>query len=194
MCMPSPSSCASSLYPIEGEGTFRGVLHVRTLLASSGYTLGHGPTTRTHACRWPPKRERGRPRHTHTHTIYAVRRVYSAGAHPLASLPSPVSHRLASASLAVSEPNPPPSPTPLFPRISLRKRHWRGGGHSTLLSHATVQACVADSSALAGFSTSSSFFCKVVVLQVGLLDLLSLVTCLLVGTKPFKCSRFTRRN
>eukprot|EP00964_Phaeocystis_antarctica_P047469 scaffold27449_cov45-Phaeocystis_antarctica.AAC.1 len=60
---------------------------MQTLLASSGSTLGHGPTTRTHACRRPPKRERGRPRHTHTHTIYAVRRLYSVGAHPVASLP-----------------------------------------------------------------------------------------------------------
>eukprot|EP00964_Phaeocystis_antarctica_P153133 scaffold121265_cov45-Phaeocystis_antarctica.AAC.2 len=62
-----------------------------TLLASSGSPLGHAPTTRTHACRRPPKRERGRPRHTRTHTMYAVRRVYSAGAHPVASPPSPVS-------------------------------------------------------------------------------------------------------
>ena len=81
--------------------------YMRTLLASSGSTLGHGPTTRTHAFRRPPKRERGRPRHTHTHTIYAVRRVYSAGVHPVVSPPSPVSHRLASASLAVSEPTDP---------------------------------------------------------------------------------------
>ena len=96
--------------------------YMGTLWASSGSTLGHGPTTRTHAFRRPPKRERGRPRHTHTHTIYAVRRVYSAGAHPVASPPSPVSHRLASASLAVSEPIPAPPAPPhlLFPQVSLR--------------------------------------------------------------------------
>ena len=94
-----------------------------TLWASSGSTLGHGPTTRTHAFLRPPEWERGRPRHTHTHTIYAVRRVYSAGAHtqwlrpPRRSLTgwlrrhSPCQNR------------PPPSPTHLlFPRISLRKR------------------------------------------------------------------------
>ena len=65
--------------------------YMGTLLASSGSPLGHAPTTRTHACRRPPKRERGRPRHTRTHTIYAVRQVYSAGVHPVASPPSPVS-------------------------------------------------------------------------------------------------------
>eukprot|EP00964_Phaeocystis_antarctica_P108449 scaffold73038_cov60-Phaeocystis_antarctica.AAC.1 len=100
--------------PIEGTEAF---LYVRTLLASSGSTLGHGPTTRTLAFRRPPKRERGRPRHTHTHTIYAVRRVYSAGAHPVVSPPSPVSHRLASASLAVSEPTD-PQPTFSSPELA----------------------------------------------------------------------------
>ena len=112
---------------MEGLNVPSGVFTCELFLASSGSTLGHGPTTRTHACRRPPKRDRGRPMHTHTHTIYAVRRVYSAGAHPVASPPSPVSHRLASASLAVSEPNP-SNPTPPhlpFPRVSLHKRHSR---------------------------------------------------------------------
>eukprot|EP00964_Phaeocystis_antarctica_P013153 scaffold7207_cov62-Phaeocystis_antarctica.AAC.5 len=41
--------------------------YIRTLLASSGSTLVHGSTTRTHAFRRPPK---SRPRNSHTHTIY----------------------------------------------------------------------------------------------------------------------------
>ena len=112
---------------------------MRTLLASSGSTLGHGPTTRTHAFRRPPKREQGRPRHTHTHTIYAVRRVYSARAHPVASPPSPVSRRLASASLAVSEPTPPPRPTPP-PLPPSQPAHKRRGAHSFPLRVERVHA------------------------------------------------------
>eukprot|EP00964_Phaeocystis_antarctica_P084482 scaffold53212_cov54-Phaeocystis_antarctica.AAC.2 len=42
---------------------------MRTLLASSGSTLGHGSTTRTHAFRRPPKS--GLPEaHAHTQYIY----------------------------------------------------------------------------------------------------------------------------
>ena len=124
---------------------------MRTLLASSGSTLGHGPTTRTHAFRRPPKRERGRPRLTHTHTQYTLFDECIAPGptqwlHPL----SPVSHRLASASLAVSEPTPsPPSPTPppLPPnqlaqaaRVSRRPQYpppeWREyGRHGACLAH-----------------------------------------------------------
>ena len=63
--LPYCASCASSL----SHRGHRGVFTCELFLASSGSTLGHGPTTRTHACRRPPKRERGRPRHTHTHTI-----------------------------------------------------------------------------------------------------------------------------
>ena len=53
---------------------------------------------------WASLKREGRPRHTHMHNTYihAVRRVRSAGAQCLH--PSPASRRLASASLAVTEP------------------------------------------------------------------------------------------
>ena len=58
-----PSSCRPSLSHQGHSGRF----YMRTLfLASSGSTLGHEPTTGTHAFRRPPKRERG------THTQYTL--------------------------------------------------------------------------------------------------------------------------
>eukprot|EP00964_Phaeocystis_antarctica_P103860 scaffold69098_cov54-Phaeocystis_antarctica.AAC.2 len=85
-----------------------------------------------------------RPRHTHTHNIYtyAVRRVCSAGAHPVASPPSPASHRLASASLAVvSDPPNPTCPTPhfLFSPL-LVKRRGPGGAHTAPPSGESMDA------------------------------------------------------
>ena len=108
--------------------------YMRTLLASSGSTLGHGSTTRTHACRRPPKSGPPEEAHAHTHKIYlyAVRRVCSAGAHPVASPPSPTSRRLASASLVVvSTPHQPLCPTPhYFFSPLLVKRRGPGGAHT----------------------------------------------------------------
>ena len=89
--------------------------YIRTLLASSGSTLGHGSTTRTHAFRRPGPPKSGPPEalaHTHKIYLFAIRRVCSAGAHPVASPPSPASHRLASASLAVVNDPPPTPPAP----------------------------------------------------------------------------------
>ena len=54
--------------------------------------------------------------HAHPHRIYAVRQSTSDSVQPYGkrkSPPSPVSHRLASTSLAVSEPPPSPIPPPL---------------------------------------------------------------------------------
>ena len=70
------------------------------------------------------------PRLGLTHNIYAVRRVYSAGAHPVASPPSPVSHRLASASLAVSEPDPSNPTPPSLPPNQLAQVARGGGAYS----------------------------------------------------------------
>ena len=59
---------------------------MRTLLASSGSTLGRGSRTQTHAFRRPTKS--GPPEaHAPTHNtlLYAVRRACSAGAHPVRS-------------------------------------------------------------------------------------------------------------
>lgn len=99
---------------------------MRTLLASSGSALGRG-----HAGRGlgltpsdaAPKERTARGTRTHTiYTIYAVRRVCSAGAHPVAS-----------ASLAVvSDPPPTPPAHPtllLFPTL-LVKRRGPGGAHT----------------------------------------------------------------
>eukprot|EP00964_Phaeocystis_antarctica_P119192 scaffold82931_cov78-Phaeocystis_antarctica.AAC.1 len=82
-----------------------------------------------HLYRRRPRNKKVRPRHTHAHkqcrdTIYAVRRVYSAGAQWL--LPSPVSHWLASAFTRRFR-TPPPPPPHLFPQISLLKRRRCGG-------------------------------------------------------------------
>eukprot|EP00964_Phaeocystis_antarctica_P012254 scaffold6774_cov66-Phaeocystis_antarctica.AAC.5 len=71
-----------------------------------------------------PQKKRAPEAHAHTHTIYAVRRVLSAGAEWLH--PSPVSHRMAPASLAVSE-IPHPHPHISSPRSAGSiKPHARG--------------------------------------------------------------------
>ena len=93
---------------------------METLLASSGSTLGHGPTTRTHACRRPPKRERGRSRQAHTHNIRCStsveRRGPPSGFAPLAGLSA-----VGFGGTRRVRTDPPPSPTHLlFPRVSLR--------------------------------------------------------------------------
>jgi len=73
--------------------------------------MGHGSTTRTQTSR--AGLTKGRP-HTHTrYTSFAVRRVCSAGAQWFC--PSPVAHRLASASPDRCLPN---SPHPPFPPSS----------------------------------------------------------------------------
>ena len=139
---------------------------------------------RTHAFRRPPKRERGRPRHTHTHTIYAVRRVYSAGAHPVASPPSPVSHRLASASLAVSEPTPPqPHPTSSSPESACaqaerRPQYLPPSGESM---DATARAWLTQS-------------CPTPFPHTTLFSHTRFKHVADLRTNPFNCSRFTRRN
>ena len=96
--------------------------------------------TRTHHSRlWTNLIRRGRPRHTHTHTIYAVRRVFSAGAEWLH--PSPVSHGMAHRRHSPCQ----RSPTPTPPRISLRsacaiKPHARGGAQYAPRVERAVQA------------------------------------------------------
>ena len=110
----------------------RFLIFMGTLLASSGSTLGHGPTTRTHAFRRPPKAgEVARGTRTHTQ-YYVVRRVYSAGAqwlrpprrslsgwlrrHPIRTLPTP--HQ--------NPPHTPSHPCSLSPnQLPQAARAWR---------------------------------------------------------------------
>ena len=118
---------------------------MRTLLASSGSTLGHGPMTRTHAFRRPPQTGAGPPS-TRAHTQYTLfDECIAPGPIQRLRSPSPVSHRLASTSLAVSEPNPsnptPPHPTFPFPPSQLAQavqyapRVVASSRHGLCLSH-----------------------------------------------------------
>ena len=96
------------------------------------YTLGHGSTTRTRAfIDATPKQERSPEAHAHTHTTTLSDECVAPGPSGSAPpLPLAGLERLASASFAVSESSPHPTPPLFFPRISLRKRRGRGDAHS----------------------------------------------------------------
>ena len=93
---------------------------------SSLHTANRSRVTRTHHSRlWTSLRRRGRPRHTHTHTIYAVRRVFSAGAEWLHPSPRSLTGWHRRHSPCQRSPTPTPTYLPQSSLLDQATRAWR---------------------------------------------------------------------